>query len=152
MTDRKLYADCEDVMARTEQLVAAAAISVLGTTKITVKGTAVDLAPPWPRVTLGEAIRQQTGIDPLALGRDSAPLLARMQADGMDTSHDKTWAQLVDHMLSHYVEPTLIAPTFLTDYPVELSPLARRKPGADASSSASRRSAAAWRSPMASPS
>jgi len=125
------YADCEDVMARTEQLVAAAAISVLGTTKITVKGTAVDLAPPWPRVTLGEAIRQQTGIDPLALGRDSAPLLARLQADGMDTSPDKTWAQLVDHMLSHYVEPTLIAPTFLTDYPVELSPLARRKPGAD---------------------
>ena len=123
------YADCDDVMARTEQLVAAAAVAVNGTTVVEIKGETVDLKPPWPRLTLGEAIAQRTGIDPIAAGRDPAPLEAHLKGHGLDTSKDKTWAQLVDHLLSHFVEPHLIAPTFLTDYPVELSPLSRRKPG-----------------------
>ncbi len=125
------YADCEDVMVRTEQIVAAAAIAVRGTTVIEIKGEQVDLAPPWPRRTLGEAIEEKTGLNPMTLGRDPAPLEAFMKGKGVDVSRDKTWAQLVDHLLSHFVEPTLIAPVFLTDYPVELSPLARRKPGED---------------------
>ena len=125
------YADCEDVMTRTEQIVVAAALAVGGTTEVTIKEQTVDLAGPWPRITLGEAIEQKTGINPIALGRDPQPLEDYLKSQGIDTSRDKTWAQLVDHMLSHYVEPTLIAPTFLTDYPVELSPLARRKPGAE---------------------
>ncbi|MGI9116073.1 MAG: lysine--tRNA ligase [Gaiellales bacterium] len=125
------YADCEDVMGRTEQIVAAAALAVRGTTTALIKDQEVDLAPPWPRLSLGEAIEAKTGINPITAGRDPAPLEAHLKAHGLDTSKDKTWAQLVDHMLSHFVEPTLIAPTFLVDYPVELSPLARRKPGAD---------------------
>ncbi len=125
------YADCEDVMGRTEQLVVAAAEAVCGTTKVTIKDQEVDLAGPWPRITLGAAIEAKTGINPMTLGRDPAPLEAYLKGQGIDTSRDKTWAQLVDHMLSHFVEPTLIAPTFIVDYPVELSPLSRRKPGED---------------------
>jgi lysyl-tRNA synthetase class 2 len=125
------YADCEDVMVRTERLVAAAAQAVLGTTVVEIKGEQVDLKPPWPRIPLGEAIAAKTGIDPISAGRDAAPLEAHLKAHGLDTAKDRTWAQLVDHTLSHFVEPHLIAPTFLVDYPVELSPLARRKPGAD---------------------
>jgi lysyl-tRNA synthetase class 2 len=125
------YADCADVMERTERIVADAALAVLGTTKVEVKGREVDLAPPWPRLELGRAIEERTGVDPIALGRDPAPLAALMAERGVDASKDRTWGQLVDHMLSHFVEPELVAPTFLVDYPVELSPLARRKPGAD---------------------
>ena len=125
------YADCEDVMGRTEQLVVAAAEAVCGTTKVTIKGQEVDLAGPWPRITLGAAIEEKTGINPMTLGRDPKPLEDYLKSQGIDTSRDKTWAQLVDHLLSHYVEPTLISPTFIIDYPVELSPLSRRKPGED---------------------
>ena len=125
------YADCEDVMGRTERLVAAAALAVNGTTVVEVKGREVDLAPPWPRLDLGAAIEAKTGVNPLALGRDADELAGILRGKGLDTSKDRTWAQLVDHMLSHFVEPDLIAPTFLVDYPVELSPLSRRKPGAD---------------------
>jgi len=125
------YADCEDVMGRTEQLVVAAAQAVCGTTKVTIKGQEVDLAGPWPRITLGAAIEEKTGINPMTLGRDPKPLEDYLKSQGIDTSRDKTWAQLVDHLLSHYVEPTLISPTFIIDYPVELSPLSRRKPGED---------------------
>jgi lysyl-tRNA synthetase class 2 len=125
------YADCEDVMGRTEQLVVAAAQAVCGTTKVTVKGQEVELAGPWPRITLGAAIEEKTGINPMTLGRDPKPLEDYLKSQGIDTSRDKTWAQLVDHLLSHYVEPTLISPTFIIDYPVELSPLSRRKPGED---------------------
>jgi len=125
------YADCADVMERTERMVADAALAVLGTTRVEVKGQVVDLAPPWPRIALGRAIEERVGVDPIALGRDPAPLETLMRERGIDTSKDRTWAQLVDHLVSHVVEPELIAPTFLVDYPVELSPLARRKPGVD---------------------
>ncbi|MCX6392839.1 MAG: lysine--tRNA ligase [Actinobacteria bacterium] len=125
------YADCEDVMGRTEQLVVAAAQAVCGTTKVTIKGQEIELAGPWPRITLGAAIEEKTGINPMTLGRDPKPLEDYLKSQGIDTSRDKTWAQLVDHLLSHYVEPTLISPTFIIDYPVELSPLSRRKPGED---------------------
>ena len=103
---------------------------VLGTTQVEVKDRVVDLAPPWPRLELGRAIADRVGVDPIALGRDPEPLRELMRERGVDASKDKTWAQLVDHLVSHFVEPELVAPTFLVDYPVELSPLARRKPGA----------------------
>jgi lysyl-tRNA synthetase, class II len=110
------YADYQDIASRAEQLVAsvAQAIGVDG------------FEPPWHRETLGGAIQSRTGVDIYA-HRDLESLRAEMVARGLDPAvHETTWARLVDHLLSKYVEPQLIEPTFLFDYPVELSPLAKK--------------------------
>jgi lysyl-tRNA synthetase, class II len=112
------YADFEGGMERTERVVAAAGAAA---------GAAVDLTPPWPRVPLREAILERAGIDPMA-DRDRDRLVAFMREHDLDTSGDSTWAQAVDHLLSHFVEPAIERPTFLVDYPVELSPFAKRSP------------------------
>jgi lysyl-tRNA synthetase class 2 len=114
------YADYRDTMARIEQLVAAVAEEVTGTTNITFRGHEVDLAPPWRRVKLVDALEAE-GL----WTRDEAELRRRLEERGVDTAADKSWAQLVDHALSSFVEPALIEPTILHDYPVELSPFAR---------------------------
>jgi lysyl-tRNA synthetase, class II len=114
------YADYRDTMARIEQLVAAVAEEVTGTTKVTFRGHEVDLAPPWRRVKLLDALESE-GL----WTRDEAELRRRLEERGVDTAADKSWAQLVDHALSSFVEPALIEPTILYDYPVELSPFAR---------------------------
>jgi lysyl-tRNA synthetase class 2 len=114
-------------MARTESLVAAAAVAANGTTKVTRDGVEVDLAPPWPRIPLMRAIEEACGIDALAV-RDPDELRRLAVAAGAQAAAgDKTWAQLVDRLLSHFVEPNVTSPVFLVDYPVELSPLARRR-------------------------
>jgi lysyl-tRNA synthetase class 2 len=110
------YADYEDIAARCEQLVASVARA------IGVEG----FEPPWHRETLGGAIQSRTGVDIYA-HRDLDALRAEMVARGLDPAHhETTWGRLVDHLLSKYVEPELIEPTFLFDYPVELSPLAKK--------------------------
>src|SRR6185437_7651562 len=111
------YADYGDVARMTEEMIAAGAQAALGTTRIEVHGRTVDLAPPWARRPLGAAIGEACGVDPLAGPRDPDALRAVLDRDGVDTSRDRTWAALVDHMLSHYVEPQLVEPTFLVDYP-----------------------------------
>jgi lysyl-tRNA synthetase class 2 len=115
------YADYRDTMERFEQLVAGLAEDLLGTTTITYRGHTVDLKPPWQRVRLVDAL-QEHGV----WAEDEAELRALLEAKGVDTSNDKTWSLLVDHALTNYVEPRLIEPTFLYDYPVRLSPFARR--------------------------
>jgi lysyl-tRNA synthetase class 2 len=112
------YTDYEGGMDRTEQVVAAAAKA---------SGSALDLTPPWPRVRLRDAIAERAGIDPMA-DRDRDRLVAFMRERDLDTSGDATWAQAVDHLLSHFVEPKLEQPTFIVDYPIELSPFAKRSP------------------------
>jgi lysyl-tRNA synthetase, class II len=114
------YADYRDTMERIEQLVAAVAEEVTGTTKVTFRGHEVDLAPPWRRLKLLDALEAEE-----LWTRDEAELRRRLEERGIDTSADKSWAQLVDHALSSFVEPSLIEPTILHDYPLELSPFAR---------------------------
>jgi lysyl-tRNA synthetase class 2 len=121
------YADVDDAMTRTESLVAAAAIAANGRTRVTRDGLEVDLAPPWPRIPLARAIEERSGIDPLAV-RDADELRRLAVAAGAAAAAgDRTWPQLVDRLLSHFVEPNITTPVFLIDYPVELSPLARRR-------------------------
>ena len=118
------YADYEDTMARVEELVAEATRAAIGTTTISFREHEVDLRPPWRRTKLIDALDEE-GV----WTRDASELRRRLEERGMDLAQDDTWAQLVDHALSHLVEPKLIEPTILYDYPVELSPLARRKEG-----------------------
>jgi lysyl-tRNA synthetase class 2 len=114
------YADYKDTMERTETLVERAAQEAIGTTKVTFRGHEIDLARPWRRVKFIEALEEKD-----AWSRDLVELRAKLDAAGVDTSHDKTWAQLVDHAYSHFVEPELIQPTFVIDWPIEMSPFAR---------------------------
>ena len=116
------YADYEDEAERLEQLVAAVAQAVLGTTKAERDGVEIDLAPPWRRVTLRDAIKERTGIDVLE-HPTREELAAAMDSE---PSEKEGWGKLVDGLLSKAVEPHLIQPTFITDYPVEMSPFAKR--------------------------
>jgi lysyl-tRNA synthetase, class II len=114
------YADYTDTMARIEDLVATVARETIGTTEVFFRGREIDLAPPWRRVKLVEALEEHDIWTP-----EEGELRTRLGERGVDTSRDRSWAQLLDHALSHVVEPTLVEPTILYDYPVELSPFAR---------------------------
>jgi lysyl-tRNA synthetase, class II len=114
------YADYNDTMERTETLVERAAQAAIGTTKVAFRGHEIDLVRPWRRVKFIEALEEKG-----AWSRDPEELRAKLDAAGVDTSHDKTWAQLIDHAYSHFVEPGLIQPTFVYDWPIEMSPFAR---------------------------
>jgi lysyl-tRNA synthetase class 2 len=114
------YADYRDTMSRMENLIEYVALETLGTTKTTFKGHEVDLKAPWKRIRL---------IDELAeldlWTRDFADLKQRLESRDIDVSRDKTWSQLVDKAVTAYIEPRLVEPTILYDYPIELSPFAR---------------------------
>jgi len=112
------YADYEDIARRCERLVAYVAESAGYQGEL-------DFTPPWRRETLQDAIGQRTGVDILA-ERELASLQAAMRERRLEVPEEETWAQLVDHLLSKYVEPELVQPTFLLDYPVALSPFAKR--------------------------
>ena len=114
------YADYADTMARIEELVESVARETTGGTQFTFRGHEIDLKAPWRRLKLLDAL-EELGL----WTRDEAELRWRLEERGVDTKQDKSWAQLVDHALSHFVEPELIQPTILHDYPVELSPFAR---------------------------
>jgi lysyl-tRNA synthetase class 2 len=119
------YADYHGAADRLEQVVSAAAEAA---------GYAgeIDFAPPWRRISFVGAIREATGID-ITEHRDRESLVAEIHARGLDMpTEDLTWPALVDDLLSKHVEPGLMQPTFVMDYPVELSPFAkahRTEPG-----------------------
>ncbi len=128
------YADYNDVMDMLEEMVAWVSKKVMGTTKVKYGDYKIDFKPPWPRLTLREAVEQYSGIDfvtyPTADGlRDR--MRDKMKARGLEVDPQKNWAKLVDELIATFVEPSLIKPTFLKDYPVSMSPLAKTKPGED---------------------
>ncbi len=128
------YADYNDVMDMLEEMVAWVSKKVMGTTRIKYGDYSINFKPPWPRLTLREAVEQYSGIDfvtyPTADGlRDR--MKDKMKPLGLKVDPEKNWAKLVDELISTFVEPSLIQPTFLKDYPVSMSPLAKTKPGED---------------------
>ncbi len=114
------YADYRDTMERIEALVSETVRDVTGGTTVEFRGDAIDFTPPWRRVKFADALAEHE-----LWTRDEDQLRARLVERDVDVSHDPTWAKLVDHAHSHFVEPALIQPTILYDYPIELSPFAR---------------------------
>jgi lysyl-tRNA synthetase class 2 len=115
------YADYQKTAHDLELLVAEVAERVLGTTKVERDGVDIDLAPPWRRLTLREAVRERTGVD-IAEHPTREALASAM---GSEPDPGEGWGKLVDGLLSKSVEPELVQPTFVLDYPVELSPFAK---------------------------
>ena len=120
------YADYNDTMRRMESLVEYVALAALGTTKVTFKGHDLDVKAPWKRIRLVDELKE---LD--LWTSDYADLKQRLEARQIDVSRDKTWSQLVDKAVTAYIEPRLIEPTIVYDYPIELSPFARTTDGDD---------------------
>ncbi|MCH7643515.1 MAG: lysine--tRNA ligase [Myxococcales bacterium] len=119
------YADYRDIMELVESMVRSIAMEVRGTLQIEYDGEKIDLAGAWPRIPLCQAIDEATGVDVLAC-EDVDSLRAAIRKKKLGPGDSSTWATLVDDLFSDHVEPTLVQPTFITDHPVELSPLAKR--------------------------
>ncbi|HLF24728.1 MAG TPA: lysine--tRNA ligase [Anaerolineae bacterium] len=124
------YLDYNDVMRLTEELIAYVALEVRGTTRIRSGGHDIELAPPWKRMTLREAIVEYADIDYVQYPTADS-LRTAIRAQGGNAPGDAAWGKLVDGLLGDHVEPKLIQPTFVYDYPRDISPLAKRKPGDD---------------------
>lgn len=121
------YADYQDVMRRTENMIAYTAQKVLGTLTITWGEHTINLTPPWRRIRLRDAILDATDVDYEAFP-DAESLAQEMRRIGHDPDPQSNWGKLVDSLLSRHVEPNLIQPTFLIDYPRDVSPLAKGSP------------------------
>ncbi len=121
------YADYQDVMRRTEEMVAYAAQQVTGGLTLRWGEYTLDLTPPWKRIPLRQAILDATGIDYEAYP-DAESLAAAMKEIGHEPDPRSNWGKLVDSLMAKHVEPNLIQPTFLIDYPLDVSPLAKGSP------------------------
>ncbi len=121
------FADYNDMMRLVEQMLRVLVQEVAGTTTIAYQEHQLDFAPDWQRLPLADAILHQTGIA-ITQATTLETLNEAIGKAGLDVEHKTTWGKQVDELFSTYVEPTLIQPTFIVDYPVELSPLAKRKP------------------------
>ncbi|MDP2729527.1 MAG: lysine--tRNA ligase [Dehalococcoidales bacterium] len=122
------YADYNDVMKMLETMVSGICQQVLGTEEVKFGDDTISFKPPWQRRQLAEVVAEYSGID--FRQSPSADLLrVKMKEKGMEVDPQKNWAQLVDGLLSTYAEPRLVQPTFLVDYPVSMSPLAKTRPG-----------------------
>ena len=122
------YQDYHDMMDITEEIISKAAQKVLGTTKITYQGTEIDLTPSWKRIPMIDAIKEVTGVDFNKIETDEE---AKKAANDLHVELDElklTRGDIISQVFEAKVEETLIQPTFICDYPVEVSPLTKRKP------------------------
>src|SRR5574341_307057 len=122
------YADYLQVMELTEQMVSYTAQQVLGTRKVKYQGHELDFTPPWRRLELRAGLKETSGID-IAEHPTAEALFKAIAKTGKMPDPKATRGKLIDFMLSEFLEPTLIQPTFLYDYPRDISPLAKSKPG-----------------------
>jgi lysyl-tRNA synthetase class 2 len=122
------YADYNDIMHLVETLVPQVALEATGGTTVTHDGVDIKLTPPWPRLSLHDAVREHAGID-LNDYPDAASLADRMRELGVPATYAESRGRLIDKLVGTFVEPKLVQPTFLVDYPVEMSPLAKASRG-----------------------
>ncbi len=120
------YADYHDMMDITEQMISHIAQEVLGTQKITYQGTEIDLTPPWPRMTMVDAVKKYTGIDYRDFISDEQARAAAAEV-GVHVAGDATRGTVLNELFEAKVEENLVQPTFIIDYPIEISPLAKRR-------------------------
>ena len=121
------YADCNDVMKMLEEMVSKISKKVLGTGNVEFGDNSINFKLPWQRLSLREVIKEYSGID-FNKFPDASSLRAEMLQLKMEVDPQKDRGRLIDELISTFVEPNLIQPTFLLDYPLEMSPLAKAKP------------------------
>jgi lysyl-tRNA synthetase class 2 len=121
------YWDYEDVMRFLERMIPYIAQEVLGATTITYNDHTINLNEPWHRLTLRDGIKQHAEIDYVDYP-DAASLATAIRSIGGHAPTDASWGKLIDNLLGDYVEPRLIHPTFITEYPRDISPLAKAVP------------------------
>lgn len=120
------YADYNDMMDITEEMYKYCAKEVLGTTTVNFQGTTLELGGKWPRLTMVEAVRKYTGIDFDTM--EIPEIIEKAAAIGVELDKDISWGKALYEVFDQKIEEHLIQPTFIIDYPVEVSPLAKRKP------------------------
>lgn len=120
------YADYNDMMQILEEMVSSIVREVHGGFKLTYQGQELDFTPPWPRVDWRTTLREQSGID-VSQYPDTEELFRVARDKGVDVERGASRAKILDELQGHFIEPLLVQPSFLLDYPVEVSPLAKRK-------------------------
>ncbi|OAT86346.1 lysine--tRNA ligase [Desulfotomaculum copahuensis] len=120
------YADYTDMMDLTEDMIATVAREVLGAATITYEGVEINLTPPWPRIPMLEAVKKHAGVDFAVLAGDEEARRAA-RGLGLTVGDNDSRGAVLNAIFEEKVEPALIQPTFITDYPIEISPLAKRK-------------------------
>ena len=128
MESYESFTDYEGVMRMVEEMVHTVAMKVVGSATVEYDGHLLDFTPPWPRLSLRDEIKKHSGID--FLDHESIESLKAAMADiDIDVSQQMSWPGLMDKLISSKVEHTLVQPSFLIDYPLQMSPLAKKKPG-----------------------
>ncbi len=120
------YADYEDMMRLTEEIVSTASLEALGSTTCTFQDHTIELKGPYPRMTMAEALMKYGNIE-LASLKDHRASLSTARSLGIEATDNDSVGHLMDKIFEAVVEPHLIQPTFITDYPIELSPLAKKR-------------------------
>ncbi len=122
------YADYRDIMEITEQMISSVAQQVLGTQIIHFDGHEINLTPPWKRLEIRQGLLDETGID-ISEYKTAAELSAVLREKGIQHNPNSPRGKIIGDMMEQFLEPILIQPTFLYDYPRDISPLAKNKPG-----------------------
>ena len=120
------YADYIQIMELTENLIANTAKTLYGTTDVQYQDHELNLAPPWQRISMTDAVHEHSGINPVPLSADE--LYKKATDAGLDLAGDETKGKIIEELFDRFVEPNLIQPTFITDHPIEVSPFAKKKP------------------------